>query len=118
MLRRQHQSRTAKSLSDVLEEELIGEVSPSCTQDVSDAKKLSRLRSVHARIQALELKRSALCLSGGGIRSASFGLGVIEGLARAGMLEKFDYLSTVSGGGYIGGWLTAWMRNHPGGCAG
>ena len=22
--------------------------------------------------------------------------------------DKFDYLSTVSGGGYIGGWLTAW----------
>ena len=34
--------------------------------------------------------------------------GVIQGLARAGVLGKFDYLSTVSGGGYIGGWLTAW----------
>src|SRR5262245_14209694 len=26
--------------------------------------------------------RSALCLSGGGIRSASFGLGILQGLAR------------------------------------
>jgi hypothetical protein len=51
---------------------------------------------------------AALCLSGGGVRSGSFGLGVIQGLARAGVLGKFDYLSTVSGGGYIGGWLTAW----------
>jgi hypothetical protein len=51
---------------------------------------------------------SALCLSGGGVRSGSFGLGVIQGLARAGVLDTFDYLSTVSGGGYIGGWLTAW----------
>ena len=51
---------------------------------------------------------SALCLSGGGVRSASFALGVLQGLARAGVLGKFDYLSTVSGGGYIGGWLTAW----------
>jgi predicted acylesterase/phospholipase RssA len=55
----------------------------------------------------------ALCLSGGGIRSATFGLGVIQGLARLNLLEKFDYLSTVSGGGYIGSWLSAWIRNHP-----
>jgi hypothetical protein len=51
---------------------------------------------------------SALCLSGGGIRSASFNLGVLQGLAHAGVLGAFDYLSTVSGGGYVGGWLTAW----------
>ena len=54
---------------------------------------------------------SALCLSGGGVRSASFNLGVLEGLARARVLGTFDYLSTVSGGGYIGGWLSAW-RQH------
>src|SRR5690606_23341560 len=36
---------------------------------------------------------SALCLSGGGIRSATFNLGVLQGLARAGILDKFDYLS-------------------------
>lgn len=48
---------------------------------------------------------SALCLSGGGVRSAAFCLGVIQGLARRGLLSGFDYLSTVSGGGYAGGWL-------------
>jgi hypothetical protein len=51
---------------------------------------------------------AALCLSGGGIRSASFGLGVLQGLARFGLLGHFHYLSTVSGGGYIGSWLSAW----------
>jgi hypothetical protein len=51
---------------------------------------------------------AALCLSGGGIRSASFGLGVLQGLARCGWLEHFHYLSSVSGGGYIASWLTAW----------
>ena len=51
---------------------------------------------------------SALCLSGGGIRSASISLGVMQGLARLGVLSEFDYLSTVSGGGYTGGWLSAW----------
>jgi hypothetical protein len=43
-----------------------------------------------------------LALSGGGIRSATFCLGLIRGLAKNGLLKRFDYLSTVSGGGYIG----------------
>ena len=51
---------------------------------------------------------TALCISGGGIRSATFALGVMQGLAESNTLGEFDYLSTVSGGGYIGSWLTAW----------
>ena len=54
---------------------------------------------------------AALCLSGGGIRSATFALGVLSGLAQNGLLGKFDYLSTVSGGGYAGSWLSAWMHH-------
>jgi hypothetical protein len=57
---------------------------------------------------------SALCISGGGIRSATFGLGAIQGLAEHGVLERIDYLSTVSGGGYIGSWLTAWVSRAGG----
>ncbi|MBV8848052.1 MAG: patatin-like phospholipase family protein [Methylobacteriaceae bacterium] len=53
--------------------------------------------------------RTALCLSGGGIRSAAFALGVMQFLAKAGLLHRFEYLSTVSGGGYIGSWLSAWF---------
>lgn len=49
-----------------------------------------------------------LALSGGGIRSASFNLGVMQALAGRGWMSRFDYLSTVSGGGYIGAALT-WM---------
>jgi Patatin-like phospholipase len=48
-----------------------------------------------------------LALSGGGIRSATFNLGVLQALAKLGLLHKIDYLSTVSGGGYIGSWLSA-----------
>ena len=48
---------------------------------------------------------TALCLSGGGIRSAAFCLGVLQALASSKLLTRFDYLSTVSGGGFIGGWL-------------
>lgn len=48
---------------------------------------------------------SGLAISGGGIRSATFGLGVLQGLAKLGVLRHFDYLSTVSGGGYVGSFL-------------
>ena len=46
-----------------------------------------------------------LALSGGGIRSATFNLGILQALARARLLRMVDYLSTVSGGGYIGSFL-------------
>jgi predicted acylesterase/phospholipase RssA len=49
-----------------------------------------------------------LALSGGGIRSAIFGLGVMQALAKHGVMRRIDYLSTVSGGGYIGSSLT-WL---------
>src|SRR5882672_6059831 len=48
-----------------------------------------------------------LAFSGGGIRSATFNLGIIQALADCSLLSKFHYLSTVSGGGYIGSWLSA-----------
>ncbi len=59
-----------------------------------------------------------LCLSGGGIRSATFALGFIQGLAKTGLLPRFHYLSTVSGGGYIGSWLSSWATRHPHGIEG
>jgi len=66
------------------------------------------------RAHSQEKPFSALCISGGGIRSATFALGAIQGLAERGILEEFDYMSTVSGGGYIGGWLTAWSNRVKG----
>jgi hypothetical protein len=81
-------------------------------QKVSDVRLAAVYRLFH------EAGHSALSLSGGGIRSGTFALGLIQGLARHGLLQKFDYLSTVSGGGYIGGWLTAWIHRHPEGLAG
>ncbi|QPH41800.1 patatin-like phospholipase family protein [Pedobacter endophyticus] len=56
------------------------------------------------------LRLRGLALSGGGIRSATFNLGVLQGLAERNVLKSFDYLSTVSGGGYIGSWLISWMQ--------
>jgi len=52
-----------------------------------------------------------LAFSGGGIRSATFNLGVLQGLQEFDLLRWVDYLSTVSGGGFIGSWLVANVKN-------
>ena len=46
-----------------------------------------------------------LALSGGGVRSSTFSLGVVQALAKAGLLRHVDYLSSVSGGAFTGGFL-------------
>ena len=75
-----------------------------------------------------------LALSGGGIRSATFCLGVLQALSMVTqtpinpgdinksdetnstnswpLLASFDYLSTVSGGGYVGGFYSAMFRRR------
>ncbi len=55
-----------------------------------------------------------LALSGGGIRSASVSLGVLQALNHHGVLRNIDYLSTVSGGGYMGTSLTVTMTKDDG----
>jgi hypothetical protein len=60
----------------------------------------------HLRRWRGRMPRFGLALSGGGIRSASFCLGVLQALAHKQVLPRIDYLSTVSGGGYTGGSLT------------
>ena len=81
---------------------------------------LSKIPDDTLALELNKLDSTALCISGGGIRSAVFGLGIIQALAgRAGgkgtdpLLGQFNYLSTVSGGGYIGGWLSAWLSRRP-----
>jgi hypothetical protein len=64
------------------------------------------------RARALAQDLVGLSLSGGGIRSATFNLGVLQALASLRLLTRIDYLSTVSGGGYIGAWLAAWIRRE------
>lgn len=52
-----------------------------------------------------------LAISGGGIRSATFATGVIQCLAEKQLLTAVDYLSTVSGGGYIGSFLSSYLNS-------
>jgi Patatin-like phospholipase len=82
-------------------------------------------------VKLLSDRRAALCFSGGGIRSAAFALGVTECLAgykaplpdrptaypkplpgnppKTPLLTHFDYISSVSGGGYLASWLSTWL---------
>ena len=62
--------------------------------------------------------RFGLALSGGGIRSATFNLGLLQSMASLGILQHVHYLSTVSGGGYIGGFWTRWLARRPAGDTG
>src|SRR5687767_6643232 len=112
-------------LSEVLREEYVrlhGELSPEAAAELAAAKdEKARLKAIYAAIHVLNADartaRTALCISGGGIRSATFALGVMQRLASLGLLAKFHFLSTVSGGGYIGSWLSSFARRDAGGMA-
>ena len=47
-----------------------------------------------------DLPTVGLALSGGGIRCATFSLGLLRALTRSGVLSRIDMISSVSGGGY------------------
>ncbi len=106
------------SLDRVLVEELeclTGDAGVRVEVEGASADPGARLRAVIGLIHARHQGSAALCLSGGGIRSATFNLGVLQGLARIGLLARFDYLSSVSGGGYIASWLSSWLKRQPSG---
>ncbi len=50
--------------------------------------------------------------SGGGVRSAVVNLGVLKILTESGILQKADYHSTVSGGGYAGAYIQGTVREE------
>jgi hypothetical protein len=123
-------SHEPASLAQVLHRELralrpewLAGIGAPAKQTASDAERSRSLRETYARTapadgpdgqpaSADNRPLTALCLSGGGIRSATFNLGVLQGLARSGLLGSFDYLSSVSGGGYIASWLRTWMHRE------
>lgn len=110
---------------------------PSYEEHMEAEKQRAKLRRAGLGLTGVRKDDSSqwgLALSGGGIRSATFCLGVLQALSRmpaaplarpappsAGgvapkhdgfvppdcLLAQFDYLSTVSGGGYIGGFFAS-----------
>jgi hypothetical protein len=111
-------SDTALNLAQVLWEERMALARAPPSEDASSAQP-NNIAEIYRRLN--EDNHWALCLSGGGIRSAAFALGIIQRFAAqpiapkcntddaGSALQQFEYLSTVSGGGYIGSWLSAWL---------
>jgi glycerophosphoryl diester phosphodiesterase len=83
-----------------------GHADPSVAESVGSSGEDAPIR------RALDMDLLGLAFSGGGIRSATFNLGILQALSKIGLLRQCDYLSTVSGGGYIGSWLSAWIRRE------
>jgi hypothetical protein len=86
--------------------------------DAADAERINaaertaiRARRAHYGLDVDKTHALGLAVSGGGIRSATFALGVLVALARRNLLHQFDYLSTVSGGGYLGSFLTTYLSS-------
>ena len=61
---------------------------------------------------SVDMGLTGLAISGGGIRSATFSMGVIQALQKQGLLKSIDYISTVSGGGYTGSCISS-VLNEP-----
>lgn len=97
-------------------------VFPQEIQDIKTRRqRLNLLADSTAALRELDTSKPAtpstrfglvgLALSGGGIRSATFNLGVVQALAKHGILKHVDYLSTVSGGGYLGACLSSLLNS-------
>jgi hypothetical protein len=80
---------------------------------VSTAATSEALHARAATAEATQEQSYGLAFSGGGIRSATFNLGILQGLAQAKLLPQMKYISSVSGGGYIAGWLVSWIKRAP-----
>jgi hypothetical protein len=89
--------------SAIRENDIKSDIFPKILKDKEE--ELIKLRRSRANIT--NSQSIGMAISGGGIRSATFGLGIIQALSKLNILTKIDILSTVSGGGYIGGFLTS-----------
>lgn len=99
-------------------DQLIAEESAAifaARHDVPDDGPFRRVRAAVTSEPWVEFRSGelvGLALSGGGIRSATFNLGVLQQLHADGVLPLVDYVSTVSGGGYVGGFWSAWLHDQ------
>ena len=90
----------------------------SCDKIIAEENRHLRNRrlqmNVNGEKEAADLNRTrfGIALSGGGIRSATINLGLLHTLNEFKILEKSDYLSTVSGGGYTGAYLQAMLKKE------
>ena len=83
-----------------LNDEVVADINAAEAKEVKIRRAVYKLRHQEAHDAV------GLAFSGGGIRSATFCLGVTQVLAKRNLLQDVDFLSTVSGGGYTGSFLT------------
>ena len=90
-------------------EQFHGEVFPAELEEIRRRREAAGLDTSGLDAGAPDPRRGivGMCFSGGGVRSSTFCFGVIQALARHNLLSRVDYLSTVSGGGFIGSCLSA-----------
>ncbi len=82
--------------------------------NISEAIEIQARRKHYSINKTEKTDAVGLSLSGGGIRSATFCLGVVQVLSDKKLMKDFDYLSTVSGGGYIGSFITSTLSQKEG----
>ncbi|MCU0346209.1 MAG: hypothetical protein MUC59_04680 [Saprospiraceae bacterium] len=82
--------------------------------EAAKLKERRRLQHGDAACQDFEATKFGIAMSGGGIRSATINLGFLKTLNNFRILEKADYLSTVSGGGYTGAYVQATVKEEGG----
>lgn len=75
--------------------------------NVSEKREIRRRREQYGIVSPEGQNAVGLSLSGGGVRSAAFCLGVTQVLAERDLFRDIDFLSTVSGGGYTGSFITS-----------
>lgn len=75
-----------------------------CDQNVAEVRRRYESEWAFNRSNVNAPPALGLALSGGGMRSASFSLGVMQGLEETGVLERIDVMSAVSGGSYAMSW--------------
>jgi len=94
-------------------DQFLSEVFPAELEEINVRRRRLQLPETGPADGTTSTKRQlvGLALSGGGIRSAVFCLGVIQALARHGLLRSVDYLSTVSGGGFVGSCISSLLND-------
>ncbi len=83
-------------------------------KEEAETRKKEAEAAEEAEAESVKDNLIGLALSGGGIRSATTNLGVLQALSKMGILPMVDYLCTVSGGGYIGSCLSALLSLNKG----
>ena len=79
-------------------------------EDQTERKLFSKDENNEPRKPTTRNNLVGLAFSGGGIRSATINMGIAQALHKRGVFDHVDYMSTVSGGGYLGSSISTAMR--------